>query len=289
MLAAFLGIDPVSLANLVPQAGRMYIEIPLKKKDGTPRPIRAPLEDLKKVQRAILDRLITLVPLPKCAYGFSAGKGIVENARLHAANPYVLNVDIKDFFPSVHYSRVGSLFRKWGASEKIAQELTALTTYDYALPQGAPSSPYIAGLVLEELDRRVTNLCAKNRLIYSRYFDDITISGSERVQDIQPLVIEIITACGFEAHTRKDKLRLYRPGETRLITGIEVVNGKLQVPSASELSTYLSNLVTGGMSSLNSDDPLKERLSLQGKITFLKQVDPNLGKTLEKEFQKILW
>jgi RNA-directed DNA polymerase len=288
-LAAVLDISSETFASLISEAGTMYIEIPLKKKDGTPRAIHAPKEDLKKVQRAVLDKLLIQAPLPKCAYGFNAGKGIVENARLHSKNPYVLNVDIKDFFPSVHYTRVERLFLELGASEEIAKELTTLTTYEHALPQGAPSSPYIAALVLAELDRRITILCARNRLIYSRYFDDITISGSSRVQRILPTVIGIISACGFEAHTREDKLRLYEPGEIRLITGIEVQNGKLQVPSIKELTAYVDRLISQGMNALESENPLKEQLSLKGKIVFLNWVDPKLGVILKDEFKKIVW
>jgi RNA-directed DNA polymerase len=288
-LSAILDIPFVDLQTAVHQAGRSYVEIHLKKKDGTPRLIRAPKDSLKRIQRSILDKLLIQAPLPKCAYGFASGKSIIENAKLHTDSKFVLSVDIKDFFPSVHYTRVEHLFHVLGANPKIAESLTILTTYEHALPQGAPTSPYIAGLVLGDLDRRITILCAKNRLTYSRYFDDITISGGKRTQEVISRVIEIVEACGFAAHTRPDKLRLYGPGEVRLITGIEVENGNLRVPAVHELTNYIGRLVSQGMEALESDDPLKEKLSLKGKLVFISQVDSALAALLEEQFIRIAW
>ena len=267
----------------------MYNNIPLKKKDGTPREIRAPQEELKQIQRSILDVILVKKSLPSCAYGFAPGKGIIENAQRHVQSRYMLNIDIKDFFPSVHHTRVNRLFQKLGATPNLARILTILTTHDHSLPQGAPSSPYIAALALEDLDRRITLLCKENRLTYTRYFDDIAISGDVRAHEILATVVSVISASGYSAHTRADKLRLYGPNEKRLITGIEIENGKLQVPNISDVIVYIKDLQLNGLKALRDDDPFREQLSLKGKIAFITQVDPDAGNVIKKEYDAIVW
>ena len=88
----------------------LYVEIPLKKKDGTPRPIRAPKDKLKIIQRAILKNILSDIKLPPCCYGFSKNKSIIENAKVHSKNDFLLNLDMQDFFPSVHYKKVQQIF-----------------------------------------------------------------------------------------------------------------------------------------------------------------------------------
>jgi hypothetical protein len=43
------------------------------------------------------------------------------------------------------------------------------------------------------------------------------------------------------------------------------------------------------MQALQEDNPLKEQLSLKGKINFITQVSPTVGAELATEFDKIVW
>jgi len=288
-LAKKLGVSVRALATVLKHAPAMYREIQIKKKDGTPRTLRAPANNLKTVQRAVLDKILVASPLPGCAYGFGRGKGIVDNARLHAGNPYLLNVDIKDFFPSVHFTRVQKIFTRLGAIKGMAPTLTRLTTFEHSLPQGAPTSPYLATLALSKLDRRLTQLCVSNRLTYSRYFDDITISGGERAHKIVEAVAQIIDEEGYKMHRGADKLRLSGPYDDKLVTGIIIKNGVLEAPKVKEVLDYLHLLQREGLKALKDDNPLKEQMSLRGKINFIQQIDPKVGLALTQELEKIAW
>ena len=42
----------------------------------------------------------------KPAHGFVRGRSILTNAAPHAGKRWVLNVDLKDFFPSINFGRV---------------------------------------------------------------------------------------------------------------------------------------------------------------------------------------
>lgn len=288
-LALLLGISPAILEVAYRGAGRMYRKVPLLKKDGTVRDIKAPRDLLKRIQRAILDQILISHRLPPFLYGFSAKGSIVENARAHAQSEYVLTLDIKDFFPSVTTARVETIFRSFGASGDILKTLTRLSTLNYSLPQGAPTSPYLAALALRVLDSRLLQLCKANGLIYTRYFDDITISGEKRAHEILETVVHIIKECGYMVHTKREKLRQYSPNEPRIVTGIEIIAGALRVPNVGALRKYLEALIDSPIAALRSSDPVKEQQSILGKISFVKTVDRHAAEELMGLYAQIKW
>ena len=77
------------------------------KGNGRMRELSSPVEPLKQVQRAILERLLNNTSVSPFAHGFVPGRSIVTNARAHAATAQaVLNIDLKNAFPSVSKKRV---------------------------------------------------------------------------------------------------------------------------------------------------------------------------------------
>ncbi len=288
-LSRLLRVPRAQLNDAMKRAPRLYREIILTKPTGESRTINAPTDELKAIQRAILDEILAYEPVMPCVYGFGPGKSIVENASLHAQSPFVLNADLKNFFPSVHVSRVRRLLMALGATLCMIETLTRLTTLNHCLPQGAPTSPYLATLALSHLDRRVMKLCAANRLIYTRYFDDIAISGDSRAHELVGTLAEIVFAEGYRMHTDKRKLRFYGPRDTKVVTGIHIVDGELRVPNADEILEHVRSLQFAGLSGLSEANPLKEKMSLLGKIAFVSQVDTTAGARLRQEFDKIKW
>jgi RNA-directed DNA polymerase len=288
-LCKLLDVSEDSFTYAVKQAPRLYRQIFLSKTGGGSREINAPTDKLKIIQRAILDKILILEPLSNCVYGFGKGRSIIENAKLHAENDFLLSLDIKNFFPSVHHTRVNRVFTELGAAPFCAGRLTALSTYKYCLPQGAPSSPYIATLALKNLDKRIVKLCAENSLVYSRYFDDIVISGGRRAHGVLTTVGQIVESEGYKVHTGPDKLRFAGRGEEKIVTGIVIKDGQLCTPKADELSFYIEELERTGVLALRSDNPAKERVSLRGKIAFVATVDQKLGASLAKRFESIIW
>ena len=264
-----------------------YIEIPFEKKDGTPRPIRAPKKKLKLIQRAILDNILSDIKLPPCCYGFSKNKSIIENAKIHLKGNYLLNLDIRNFFPSVHYTKIQKIFLDIGLNQRLADILCNLTTYEYRLPQGAPTSPFLASVALSNLDYRLTKLAKSNYLTYTRYFDDITFSGSKRVILLERDIIQIIKEEGYIISILKRKI--FTKGEIKEVNGILLKNGKLSLKNTDELLSYVEDISKYGLSRLKTDNPEKERQSIIGKIAFLKQINPGKSYKAESLFSSIKW
>ena len=278
-----------------------YRRFYLPKKTGGQRLISAPMPRLKEAQHWILENILRLVPVHEAAHGFVGGRSIVSNARPHVGAQVVINLDLKDFFPTVTYPRVKGTFRKLGYSEAAATILALLCTepdVDEAvldgqtwfiadgerhLPQGAPTSPALTNLLCARLDRRLTGLAAKLGFIYTRYADDLTFSASgeatKNVNKLRSLVNLIVE--GEDFHVHPDKTRVMRPGSRKEVTGI-VVNDKPGVdrPTLRKFRALLHQIEQDGIAGKrwgHTDDVLA---AIQGYARFVAMVDPDKGKIL---------
>lgn len=225
-----LGISPKLITAMARHPRRNYpyyrtFHIP--KKAGGKRIILAPRRFLKAIQKYILRQILEKRPLPPCVMGFVRKKGIVDNAALHTGCDYMLKVDIKDFFPSVTEGQVLGVFEGLGYTKPMSRILARLCTYNNALPQGAPTSPCLANLVFSEVDLRLMKLAEKQGLQYTRYADDLTFSGSRRIQGrLLEQVTGIVNKGGFQLNAKKT--RFGKPGQPLYVTGF-VVNVRVQL------------------------------------------------------------
>lgn len=204
-----------------------YRKFKIAKKSGGVREISEPLPSLKEIQRWVLDNILSVIPVNPCAKAFIVGRDVRDNARFHRNQKFVLNVDIRNFFPSISERQVRMIFLRAGYSPEVGELLTQLCCLDGVLPQGAPTSPYISNLVCRPLDARLFGYAKKNKLRYTRYSDDMTISGEMEPTEVLQFVKKVCREHGFIIHP--DKIRILGPGRQKRVTGI-VVNRHLQVP-----------------------------------------------------------
>jgi hypothetical protein len=244
-LARALGISVAQLRFLAydreVSTVTQYRRFTIPKRTGGERLISAPRKNLKAVQHWILGQLLDKLPLSESAHGFRAGRSILSNALPHVGAAIVVNVDLRDFFPTVTYRRVKGLFRKLGYCEEVATLLGLLctepqtvetrldgVTYFVAqterrLPQGAPTSPAITNVLCRKLDRRLGAFAQKHQLVYTRYADDLTISTRDRNADIGAILAvlhKVARAEGFTVHP--DKVNVKRRGGRQEVTGVIV-------------------------------------------------------------------
>ncbi len=78
-----------------------YRRFAIPKKTGGLRSISAPMPRLKQAQEWILINILEKIELHRCAHGFRRNRSIVSNAKPHVGADVIINVDIKDFFPTV--------------------------------------------------------------------------------------------------------------------------------------------------------------------------------------------
>lgn len=189
-----------------------------------------------------LNNIFRLVYSPKAStHGFCDNRSVVSNARKHVGKKYVLNVDIKEFFPSIHFGRVRGMLMSWPykVGKEAATTLAQICCYKKRLPQGAPTSPVLSNMVCASLDSNLINLAKENRCVYTRYADDITFSttidpfprGLAYYDDDDRLQLgaelsRIFEEEDFEVNLKK--LHLQHSDQRQEVTGL-VVNEKLNV------------------------------------------------------------
>ncbi|MDD6003293.1 MAG: reverse transcriptase domain-containing protein [Bacteroidales bacterium] len=231
-----------------------YQQFEIKKKTGGMRLITAPRNKTFKMILQCLNEIFKAIYTPSdYAMGFTEGRSIVTNASIHKNHNYVLNIDLKDFFPSITQSRICNRLKTkpFEFPDKIALVISGLccmkiTTKDengndvvrYVLPQGAPTSPVITNMICDKLDRRLAGVAKRFGLKYSRYADDITFSSMHNVYqkdgEFWNELNRVITAQGFSINEKKTRLQTKRMRQE--VTGI-VVNKKLNV-----LQKYVRNI-----------------------------------------------
>lgn len=289
-LASTLGISNEFLLKLKENIPQYYhtFDREVKGKDRTLVEAKRPL---KILQRRILDNLLVRLPRSASSFGQAKGRTIKDNAKVHARSSYIIKLDIKDFYPSIHSTKVYKFFTtKQECSPDVAHILTALTTYNYSLPLGTSTSPMLADLIVKPIDVRINGMANKLGLKYTRYVDDLTMSGNFPLERMKRVVIKVLKESGFK--TKKEKLIYYRPkfGEERIITGVRIEYGHISVPLdyMGALETELKNAIyQSKRKEVNGE--FQNREHYRGKITYVKWLDPKLGEKLLKLYRKVKW
>jgi hypothetical protein len=246
---------------------------------------------LKTIQRRILDDLLLRLAPFERSFGSRKGKTIKDNARVHARSKFIVKLDIRDFYPSIHSKKVYKFFIEQECSPDVAHILTALTTHNHSLPLGTSTSPMLADQIVRPIDLRINAIAKKVGLRYTRYVDDITLSGNFPLERMSTTVIKVLTQSGFKP--KKDKLIYYRPfevGEERIITGVRVTDGRISAP-LDYVSALESDLKTAIYQSTRRvvADQFQPREHYRGKITYIKWLDPKLGERLLKLYRRVKW
>lgn len=237
-LCSIIGCQPYEVIYITEHIDDYYTEWFEKKpdkktgdfkryKDGTLklRPIRPSLKRLKVIQKAIKNKILAPIPLPKNIHGGVKRKSNITNAKPHQGNKYKFTTDLLGFYPSVKYDQVFSRFLSLGYSAHFAHWLTKLTTWKYELPQGTSTSPHLANLVFLEIDDKLIPFSKANNLTYTRYVDDLTFSSQQDFKPVLNEILGIITSCDYKISYRKTS---YQGDQT--VTGIDVFNNFIDAP-----------------------------------------------------------
>lgn len=285
-----------------------YQRFKVAKKTGGFREISAPAPRLKKAQHWILDHILYKLQLHDAAHGFVPQRSILSNALPHVGAQVVINMDVKDFFPSVSYRRVKGVFRTLGYSEQLATILGLICTEpqsdevtldgqryfvakgDRRLPQGAPTSPAITNILCWGLDRRFEGMAKALGWTYTRYADDLTFSkkatDNRDVNRVLWQARQIVENEGFVLHP--DKIKVMRKGARQEVTGV-VVNEKPNVSRVKlkQFRAVLHRIETKGVGAADfGKGQILE--SIQGFANYVWMINPEKGAALKAQIKNIL-
>ncbi len=233
-LAAWLEYPEETLAQWENEqvSGYSYRRFYIPKRSGNGRRlIHAPNKNLRDLQRLIYLRLIKQLPVHDAATGFVPHRSIVDNARRHVGKDVVINIDLKDFFPSIKSAQVQAYWLYVGWDKRSAAILTNICCHNGELPQGAPTSPGLSNAVNMLLDARLDALAKAFKGEYTRYADDMTFSFAEYGGHKRGFIFyvrNILGEHGYQIQMKK-RIRIQRSHQRQTVTGL-VVNKQVNLP-----------------------------------------------------------
>ena len=214
-----------------------YNKYAIPKKNGSKRFILEPSEELKEKQNELLKKLYRIFVSPY-AHGGVPNRSIVTNAYYHVGKKYIMQIDLKDFFPSITRDK---FFKKISINDlgiELYNEVYKYCFYydeyykDYILPQGAITSPVLTNIYMRNLDWWIAKYMKKREITYTRYFDDLTFSTNrENGNKYMYILYEkflIPKLTKYELFVNYDKFRIKSNSRKQEVCGV-IVNKKLNV------------------------------------------------------------
>ena len=271
-------------ADAIKNGHPQYQKIYIPKRGGGSRDIFIPNKKTLLIQKAVLRDLKSLIDFPPCVTAFRKGISILDNAKAHLGNAYMIRYDIMNFFDTIDKDRVKTELKRRNFDASLIKVILKWCFGGGHLPQGAPASPFLANLVCTNLDKRFSALTQMLGATYIRYADDITISGDKEIVKYQTLFKRIILTEKFTINYYKTRLTVLDFPASRqdysakwfrdchIVTGLAVDKDSVSVREA-----YLNELwrkIRDG-----EDNP-----SVRGKISFVQSITPTEAAKMYQHF-----
>jgi RNA-directed DNA polymerase len=271
-LARMLAVGTHEIDHVLSRLSRYYRPQKFPKSSGGFRTLLVPQGKLKIFQQKIKRHILDKVPLLACVHGGVKRRSIMSNAEPHVSQAVVFSIDVENFFPHVDPERVSRIFRGLGFGEEAVGILVKATTWKYQLPQGAATSTSLANLSLIPADSRILRLAEDHDFNYTRFVDDITLSGEWRLLKFRRLIPRIFESEGFRI--KPAKTMTMDCGMRQVVTKL-VVNGKINVSREQRRAIRREALdFAQGV----GDNP--SSAVVKGRVHWLRHVNPEIGARL---------
>ena len=293
-----------------------YETMKLEKSDGTIRYISSPLGRLRKFQFQFLKHFLAEPGLAhSAAFAYVRGKSAVQCARVHEDADWLIKIDLKDFFHSIDERQIYREFRRRGVAKYRSFVMARLLTRSPEgfegplprkyrmhrphslskkfgvrnkrlgfLPQGSPTSGAISNIVCFDLDNALEKISAQRSLRYTRYADDIVMSGTGQfnrltAENTLREVLRTVEKFGFRANT--GKTRIIPPGARLKVLGVLVGKPGLRLPreKRSQIDNHLRGIQKFGFKTHSHRLKLKDEYALLnlvvGNLVWAHEVNSN--------------
>ncbi len=178
----------------------------------------------KNILKNIANYLNQIYSPISSVYGFIKKMNIIKNATQHLNKKIILKCDIKDFFYTININSVKEVFRNLGANNNVSDILSQITTFRDVLFPGLNTSPVLSNIYCTKLDNDLINVSKEFNCTYTRYADDIAISGDFEIPTREKIE-KILGSYGFKINNRKYKVM--RRGHYQVITGLSVADKRI--------------------------------------------------------------
>lgn len=238
-LAMALGSGKRDLLHIIATAPKRYKVYNIPKRRGGTRTIAQPAREVKSIQRALLNQLLSKFAIHPAATGYVQGTNIAHNAMMHSQNRAIMKLDFRNFFPSIrvedweHYARKINI----GLSEEDIRLCSYIlfwssmknSSVPRCLSIGAPTSPLISNIIMFGIDTTLDQKAKALGVVYTRYADDITVSGDsvELLREFEHFARLTVRATDSpRLQFNDDKRGIYTTGQRRMVTGLVLTPDK---------------------------------------------------------------
>jgi RNA-directed DNA polymerase len=276
-MSASMNLPPLYLISWGAKASHAYKTYAVPKRNTGFREIHHPAKELKALQRWLVRNTIAGWPVHAAAMGYRRGIGIKDMAREHAANRFLLRMDLQEFFPSIRSIDVDRYLeqRPVGTDDwtDVDRRLfVSLVCRESRLTIGAPSSPGLSNAMCFGLDTVLTGAAGRRDALYTRYADDLYFSTSypNVLESLELEVSEIVSTCDLPGYLQvnRTKTRHLSKKRRRTVTGL-VISSTGQVTIGRKRKRY----IRAQIHRFGTLEAHQQR-SLAGLLAFARDIEP---------------
>ncbi|MBR1813560.1 MAG: hypothetical protein IJ773_07020 [Lachnospiraceae bacterium] len=268
-------------------------------------------EKIRQVHETAANDLQKQYRQHEASYAYRAGGSIEKCVSAHVGSTCFLKFDIHHFFNSIDAALLASEIRAQlhltALSKESVEEFVQCFFIDGILPLGLVISPLLSDIYLHSLDENMETFCRQQRCIYSRYADDIMISGVGLQMDQMETVFSgrlsnLLKEKKLEINPLKtQKMFLKESGQYIRYVGINIVRaaeGNVLTVGRSYIHQLAKDFLDFARRKDDARTKNGEALSeadqqylfyqgrrLAGKVQFVKQVEGDAG--VEKILRRI--
>lgn len=275
---------------------RSYHQHQIPKKSGGIRIINEPYPELKNFQKTVAKIMYSIMDGAVShtnAYAYIPHRSCKQAIERHKGNKsrWFLKLDIHDFFGSTEYGFFASMLRQVHPFEKM-HSLPKQLMYCFiptpedrdVLPQGAPTSPILSNIAMIPIDSEITKKMNEMDLVYTRYCDDILISG--RTKFDKTAAIKIVTdtfskfGAPYELNAKKTRFGSYAGRNFNL--GL-MYNKDENITIGHRKKKLLKAQLTDAVT---SDIDIQKLNRLAGQISYYKSIEPEYISYIIKKYSE---
>lgn len=197
------------------------------------RAILQPNKKLKAYHAFLCSFLVDFLELnQRVVFAYRKGVNPHDAVTRHAKNRAFFQTDIENFFGSVTREIVQSTIVQNAENIPVLdlaehmERILDLITVDGALPAGFSTSPSISNACLRDFDNVFERYCNDHQLTYTRYADDLIVSGDSReaLKDIPSVIGKLLLKHSFESFKlNRGKSKLTTIGRKIKVLGMVIL------------------------------------------------------------------
>ena len=207
------------------------------------RAVYAPSAKLKQVHRFLNSTILEYADFNKdVVFSYRKGFSTRNAVEKHANNSFFFQTDISNFYGNIHQENViHSLSEQLthipiSDIEDYLEKIIKLVVVDNHIPAGFSTSPLLSNICLFHFDNALLNYCQDNSLIYTRYSDDLIISGKSEdfTSKISPVIEGLLKEkINSVISLNTAKTKIHKKGHNFKLLGFSILpNGIVTIPSA---------------------------------------------------------